>query len=106
MLSDHGARRELAQALAEGVATHLADVRRRVPAERVVVQVDEPALPAVLAGSVPTASGFGRHRVVHPPEALGGAGVGARRGRRRAVGPLLRAGSARGSSCAARVPAG
>jgi Cobalamin-independent synthase, Catalytic domain len=33
------------------------------------VQLDEPALTAVLAGSVPTASGFGRHRVVHPPEA-------------------------------------
>lgn len=29
-----------------------------------MVQVDEPALPAVLAGSVPTASGFGRHRSV------------------------------------------
>ena len=69
VLSDHGARRELAQALAEGVAAHLADVRRRVPAERVVVQVDEPALAAVLAGQIPTASGFGRHRVVHPPEA-------------------------------------
>lgn len=69
VLSDHGARRELAEALAEGLTTHLADVRRRVPAERVVVQVDEPALPAVLAGRVPTASGFGRHRTVHPPEA-------------------------------------
>jgi len=69
VLSDHGARRELAAALAEGVAAHLADVRRRVPAERIVVQVDEPALPAVLAGGVPTASGFGKHRSVHPPEA-------------------------------------
>ncbi|HEX3222167.1 MAG TPA: methionine synthase [Nocardioides sp.] len=69
VLSDHGARRELAQALAEGVATHLADVRRRVAAARVVVQVDEPGLPAVLSGAVPTASGFGKHRVVHPPEA-------------------------------------
>jgi methionine synthase II (cobalamin-independent) len=69
VLADHGARRELAQALAEGVAAHLADVRRRVDAEHVVVQVDEPALPAVLGGSVPTASGFGRHRSVHPPEA-------------------------------------
>ena len=69
VLSDHGARRELSQALAEGVAVHLADLRRRVAAERVVVQVDEPALPAVLAGQIPTASGFGRHRVVHPPEA-------------------------------------
>jgi methionine synthase II (cobalamin-independent) len=68
VLSDHGARRELAQALAEGVATHLADVRRRVAAARVVVQVDEPGVAAVLAGAVPTASGFGRHRVVHPPE--------------------------------------
>jgi methionine synthase II (cobalamin-independent) len=69
VLADHGARRELAQALAEGVAGHLADVRRRVDAEHVVVQVDEPALPAVLAGSIPTASGFGKHRSVAPPEA-------------------------------------
>lgn len=69
ILADHGARRELAQALAEGVAAHLRDVRGRVGAARIVVQVDEPSLPAVLAGAVPTASGFGRHRVVHPPEA-------------------------------------
>jgi methionine synthase II (cobalamin-independent) len=69
VLADHGARRELAQALAEGVAEHLEDVRRRVAAGRIVVQVDEPSLPAVLAGAIPTASGFGRHRVVHPPEA-------------------------------------
>ncbi|MEO5851663.1 MAG: methionine synthase [Nocardioides sp.] len=70
ILADHGARRELAQALAEGVRDHVADVRRRVPrVDRVVVQVDEPALGAVLQARVPTASGFGRHRVVHPPEA-------------------------------------
>jgi methionine synthase II (cobalamin-independent) len=70
VLSDHGARRDLAQALAEGVRDHVADLRRRLPAtERLVVQVDEPALPAVLAGAVPTASGFGRHRRVHQPEA-------------------------------------
>ncbi|MEZ0578684.1 methionine synthase [Nocardioides sp. MH1] len=70
VLADHGARRELAQALAVAVGEHVADVRRRMPgADRLVVQVDEPALPAVLAGSVSTASGFGRHRVVHPPEA-------------------------------------
>ncbi|WP_183096074.1 methionine synthase [Nocardioides stalactiti] len=70
VLADHGARRDLAQALAMGVAAHVADVRRRVPgADRIIVQVDEPALPAVLSGAVPTASGFGRHRTVHPPEA-------------------------------------
>ena len=70
VLSDFGARRELAQALAEGVRTHVRDVRRRLPGvDRLVVQVDEPALSAVLGGAVPTASGFGRHRTVHPPEA-------------------------------------
>ena len=70
VLSDFGARRELAQALAEGVRGHVADVRRRLPGvDRLVVQVDEPALSAVLAAEVPTASGFGRHRMVHPPEA-------------------------------------
>ncbi len=82
VLSDHGLRRELAQALGEGVATHVADVRRRVPGAELWVQVDEPALPSVLAGRVPTASGFGRHRTVHPPEASAAlAGVlGAARG--------------------------
>lgn len=70
VLGDHGARRDLAQALAEGLRDHVADVRRRLPGVgRLVVQVDEPALPAVLAGQVPTASGFHRHRTVDLPEA-------------------------------------
>ncbi|GCD92329.1 methionine synthase [Nocardioides sp. LS1] len=70
VLADHGARRDLAQALAEGVRDHVRDVRRRLAGvDRLVVQVDEPALAAVLAGKVPTASGWGRHRTVHPPEA-------------------------------------
>ncbi|MQW76603.1 methionine synthase [Nocardioides sp. dk4132] len=70
ILADHGARADLAQALAEGLREHLRDVRRRLPGlQRLVVQVDEPALPAVLGGKVPTASGFGRHRTVDLPEA-------------------------------------
>lgn len=69
VLADHGATREVAQSLVEGVTGHVADVRRRVPACALVVQVDEPALPAVLAGAVPTASGFGRHRHVDVPRA-------------------------------------
>lgn len=69
ILADHGARRELAQALAEGLVEHVADLRRRVPGADLLVQVDEPALPAVMTGGVPTASGFGRHRSVKPPEA-------------------------------------
>jgi methionine synthase II (cobalamin-independent) len=70
VLADFGARRDLAQSLAEGVRDHVADLRRRVPGARgLLVQVDEPALAAVLAAGIPTASGFGRHRAVHPPEA-------------------------------------
>ena len=69
VLADHGARRELGQALAAAVADHVADLRRRMPGVSLLIQLDEPALPAVLGGEVPTASGFGRHRVVHPPEA-------------------------------------
>ncbi|WP_322919719.1 uroporphyrinogen decarboxylase/cobalamine-independent methonine synthase family protein [Nocardioides renjunii] len=69
VLSDHGARRELAQGLAEGVGAHLAELRRRVRGvDRWIVQVDEPALAAVALAQVPTASGFGRHRRVDPPE--------------------------------------
>jgi methionine synthase II (cobalamin-independent) len=58
-VSDPGAVRDLGQSLAEGVRQHVADVRRRLPAADVVLQTDEPGLPAVLAGRVPTASGFG-----------------------------------------------
>jgi methionine synthase II (cobalamin-independent) len=69
VLADHGLRRDLAQALAEGVRAHVRDVRRRVPgADRLVVQVDEPVLAAVAEARVPTASGFHRHRSVDRPE--------------------------------------
>jgi methionine synthase II (cobalamin-independent) len=68
VLADLGARRDLAQSLAAGVAGHVSDVRRRIPgATRLLVQVDEPALPAVLTGGIPTASGFHRHRSVDAP---------------------------------------
>ena len=70
--SDHGARRDVVTSLAEGVAQHVADVRRLVPGARVVVQVDEPSVPAVLAGRLPTASGYGTLRAVHEPEVRAG----------------------------------
>ncbi|MDX2972567.1 methionine synthase vitamin-B12 independent [Kribbella solani] len=70
VLADHGARRDLAQALAAGVEEHLAEVRKRVPGAEVLLQVDEPALPAVLAGAVPTASGWSKHRSVDGPGAV------------------------------------
>lgn len=58
-LTDQGAVRDLAASLAEGIAAQVADLGTRLPGTRVVVQIDEPALPAVLAGDLPTASGFG-----------------------------------------------
>jgi hypothetical protein len=62
-LADAGAVRDIAAALAEGVARHVQDVRRRLPDATVVVQLDEPSLPAVAAGHVPSASGFDVLRV-------------------------------------------
>ncbi|WP_077063191.1 methionine synthase [Streptomyces sp. MP131-18] len=66
MLGDPGARRDLAASLAEGLAAHLAEVRRRLPGVRPVLQLDEPSLPAVLSGRVRTASGYRAHRAVDP----------------------------------------
>jgi len=63
-LADPGACRDLAESLAEGLTLHLAELRRRVPGAKLVLQLDEPALPGVLRGSVPTASGFGTLRAV------------------------------------------
>jgi hypothetical protein len=59
-LADPGAVADLAGSLAEGAAAHAADVAKRVPGARLVVQFDEPALPAVARGEVPTASGISR----------------------------------------------
>lgn len=70
VLADAGARRDVAQSLAEGVRAHLAEVRRRVPGASLVLQLDEPSLPAVLGGRVPTPSGYSRYRPVEEPEAV------------------------------------
>ncbi len=59
-LADPGASADLAASLAEGVAAHVAAVREQIPGATVLLQLDEPSLPAVLAGAVPTASGLNR----------------------------------------------
>ena len=64
---DPGARRDLAQSLGEGITAHVADVSARVPGADVVVQLDEPSVPAVLQGALPTASGFGKLPAVESP---------------------------------------
>jgi hypothetical protein len=68
VLTDHGAVREFAASLTEGLRAHVDEVAARTGAH-VVVQLDEPDLPAVLAGSLPTASGYGTVAAVPEPEA-------------------------------------
>lgn len=68
LLADYGARRDLGQSLAEGIGELVGNLGRRLPGLELIVQIDEPALPAVLAGSIPTASGFSKHRKIDVPE--------------------------------------
>src|SRR5437899_1336512 len=63
-IADPGAVADLTASLAEGAAAHVAEVAKRVPGARIVVQLDEPALVAVAGGEVPTASGLSRLRPV------------------------------------------
>ena len=67
-LADPGAVADLTASLAEGLAAHIAEVRERVPGATIVVQVDEPGLPAVIAGNVPTASRLNRLPVPEPAD--------------------------------------
>lgn len=69
LVRDPGAVRDLAGSLAEGVREHVAAVARRLPRASVLLQLDEPSLPAVLAGRVPTESGFGTYQPVEPGRA-------------------------------------
>jgi methionine synthase II (cobalamin-independent) len=64
LLRDPGAVRDLAGSLAEGLRGHVAAVARRLPRASVLLQLDEPSLPTVLAGRVPTESGLGAYRAV------------------------------------------
>lgn len=84
VLADVGARRDLAQSVAHGVGELLSDLTRRLPGVELVLQVDEPSLPAVAAGAVPTPGGYFRHRAVDLPELCRGlawiTGEPARRG--------------------------
>ncbi len=63
---DEGATRDLVASLAEGIRGHVAALTRLLPGARLILQIDEPSLPSVLEGSLPTASGYGRVRAVDP----------------------------------------
>ncbi|GAA3906155.1 methionine synthase [Actinoplanes auranticolor] len=72
MLRDSGAVRHLTESLAEGLRRHVAEVQKRLPQASVLLQLDEPSLPAVLAGRIPTESGLGAYKVVDGPDAATG----------------------------------
>ena len=63
-LADPGLVADLASSLAEGTAAHVAEVAKRVPKATLMVQLDEPALLAVLQGGISTPSGLSRVRAV------------------------------------------
>jgi len=69
---DEGATRDVIASLAEGLGRHLGEIGRLLPKARLVVQIDEPGLSAVLSGELPTASGFGRIRAIDPTIAAEG----------------------------------
>jgi methionine synthase II (cobalamin-independent) len=58
ILRDPGAVRDLTSSLADGLRAHIGELAARIPGARVLLQLDEASLPAVLAGQVPTESGF------------------------------------------------
>ncbi len=74
VVADAGACSELADALAEALAAHAADVARRVPGATLAVQLDEPLLPVVAAGRVRLPSGRGALRTPPVPELVGALG--------------------------------
>jgi hypothetical protein len=78
-LGDPGAVHDMGESLAETVREHLVEVARRVPSAQLILQLDEPSLPAVMAGHIRTASGFGALRSPEPAtvQALLGAVVDA-----------------------------
>mgnify|MGYP002078636852 CR=1 FL=1 len=63
LLSDRGAVRDVGAALTHVVVEHARELSRRF-GQAPVIQIDEPSAPAVFAGRIKTASGYGRHRSV------------------------------------------
>ncbi len=57
-LIDYGARREITASLAAGVEGYLKRVAAAAPGAGLVVQIDEPDIASVLAGTIPTSSGY------------------------------------------------
>lgn len=70
VLQDRGARRDVAEAMADGVHGWLSSVAAAVEGRPVVLRLDEPMLTRVIQGQVPTASGYRSLRAVPRTEVL------------------------------------
>ncbi|MBB5923175.1 methionine synthase II (cobalamin-independent) [Actinoalloteichus hoggarensis] len=68
LLTDAGALRDLVESQMEGLTAHVRELTERTGAQ-IVVQIDEPSLPAVIDGRLPTPSGLDRVPAVPAPEA-------------------------------------
>lgn len=66
VVADHGAVSDVVSSLAQALAEHASQVARRVPGARLVVQLDEPSLPAVLAGRIQQMRGLATYPAVQP----------------------------------------
>jgi methionine synthase II (cobalamin-independent) len=64
MLADPGAVADLTASLAEGLRNHITAAQARMPNAALSIQIDEPSLPAALAGRVNTESGLDFYRRV------------------------------------------
>jgi len=69
LLTDSGAVRDLSESLVEGLSRHIAEIESRLGA-KVIVQLDEPSLTAVLDGSLKGTSMLDSVRAVPAPDAL------------------------------------
>ncbi|GED07077.1 hypothetical protein AUR04nite_26090 [Glutamicibacter uratoxydans] len=72
VLSDYGARRDVIEAYAHGVAAQIQRLAKSTTIKHFTIQLDEPMLPAVLDGTVPTASGYRTLRSVPRSEVRAG----------------------------------
>ena len=70
VLADSGARRDLAASLAEGLRDHVTEVGKRVPGATLCLQLDEPSMPAVLAGTVHSVVGYKTLAPIDEPAAV------------------------------------
>ena len=65
LLRDRGVCRELSVALAQTAQDHVKQIQQRIPGANIILQIDEPSLPAVMNGEIKTQSGWGAYT---PPE--------------------------------------